>query len=56
MAGVYNKARYLEQRAVMMQWYADHLDALEIPRNSNEPASQHEASFCLDASPTSLLY
>ena len=56
VAGVYNKARYLEQRAVMMQWYADHLDALEIPRNSNEPASQHEASFCLDASPTSLLY
>ncbi len=26
--GVYNKAQYLEQRAVMMQWYADHLDEL----------------------------
>lgn len=26
--GVYNKAQYLEQRAVMMQWYADHLDGL----------------------------
>lgn len=29
VAGVYNKAKYLEQRRVMMQWYADHLDALE---------------------------
>lgn len=27
--GIYNKAQYLEQRSVMMQWYADHLDALE---------------------------
>jgi len=26
--GVYNKAKYLEQRATMMQWYADYLDAL----------------------------
>ena len=28
-AGVYNKAKYLEHRRAMMQWYADHLDALE---------------------------
>ncbi|APU29901.1 integrase [Ectopseudomonas alcaliphila JAB1] len=28
VAGVYNKAKYLEQRQAMMQWYADHLDAL----------------------------
>lgn len=28
VAGVYNKAKYLEQRKVMMQWYADHLDQL----------------------------
>lgn len=26
--GVYNKAKYLEQRTAMMQWYADYLDAL----------------------------
>ena len=30
VAGVYNKAQYLDQRAVMMQWYADYLDALEV--------------------------
>ncbi|KUM44762.1 integrase [Pseudomonas sp. EpS/L25] len=29
VAGVYNKAIYLDQRRVMMQWYADHLDKLE---------------------------
>lgn len=29
VAGVYNKAIYLEQRRTMMQWYADHLDTLE---------------------------
>lgn len=29
VAGVYNKAQYLKQRQHMMQWYADHLDALE---------------------------
>lgn len=29
VAGVYNKAIYLEQRRSMMQWYADHLDRLE---------------------------
>lgn len=29
MAGVYNKAQYLEKRRAMMQWYADYLDALE---------------------------
>lgn len=28
VAGVYNKAIYLEQRRAMMQWYADHLDKL----------------------------
>ncbi|MCK2149543.1 tyrosine-type recombinase/integrase [Marinobacter alexandrii] len=27
--GVYNKAKYLEQRRQMMQWYADYLDALQ---------------------------
>ncbi len=26
--GIYNKAKYLEQRRVMVQWYADHLDEL----------------------------
>lgn len=30
VSGVYNKAIYLEQRREMMQWYADHLDKLEI--------------------------
>lgn len=29
VAGVYNKAKYLAQRRTMMQWYADHLAALE---------------------------
>ncbi|WP_027602816.1 MULTISPECIES: tyrosine-type recombinase/integrase [Pseudomonas] len=29
VADVYNKAIYLDQRRVMMQWYADHLDKLE---------------------------
>ncbi len=29
VAGVYNKAIYIEQRRTMMQWYADHLDNLE---------------------------
>lgn len=29
VAGVYNKAQYLEQRRKMMQWYADRLDQLE---------------------------
>lgn len=29
VSGVYNKAIYLEQRHEMMQWYADHLEALE---------------------------
>ncbi len=29
VAGVYNKAKYLEQRRKMMQWYADHLDQLQ---------------------------
>ncbi|AJE20342.1 tyrosine-type recombinase/integrase [Azotobacter chroococcum] len=28
VAGIYNKAQYLEQRRTMMQWYADHLDTL----------------------------
>ncbi|MDH1012328.1 integrase arm-type DNA-binding domain-containing protein [Pseudomonas nicosulfuronedens] len=27
-AGIYNQAAYLRQRREMMQWYADHLDAL----------------------------
>jgi integrase len=29
VAGVYNKAQYIEQRRHMMQWYADHLDNLQ---------------------------
>lgn len=29
VAGVYNKAIYLDQRRQMMQWYADHLEKLE---------------------------
>ncbi|WP_328186871.1 tyrosine-type recombinase/integrase, partial [Marinobacter sp. OP 3.4] len=29
VAGVYNKAQYLKQRQVMMQWYSDYLDALK---------------------------
>jgi integrase len=28
--GVYDKSTYLEQRKVMMQWYADHLDRLAM--------------------------
>lgn len=28
VTGVYNKAQYLDQRRVMIQWYADYLDAL----------------------------
>lgn len=28
VAGVYNKAQYLQDRAVMMQWYADHLEII----------------------------
>ena len=29
VAGVYNKAQYIEQRRHMMQWYADYLDSLQ---------------------------
>ncbi len=28
VAGVYNKAQYLQDRKIMMQWYADHLEQL----------------------------
>jgi integrase len=28
ISGVYNKAQYLEQRVVMMQWYADRLEQM----------------------------
>jgi integrase len=28
--GIYNKAQYLAQRTTMMQWYADHLERLEM--------------------------
>ncbi|QXG31680.1 tyrosine-type recombinase/integrase [Pseudomonas viridiflava] len=35
VAGIYNKAQYLEKRAAMMQWYADYLDTL----GANERAS-----------------
>jgi len=27
--GAYNRAEYLEERAEMMQWYADYLDGLK---------------------------
>jgi hypothetical protein len=30
IAGEYNQALYLTQRRIMMQWYADYLDALRI--------------------------
>lgn len=30
--GTYNHAQYLEDRRVMLQWYADHLDELEIQK------------------------
>ena len=30
---VYNAAEYLEERQQMMQWYADHLDALASGSN-----------------------
>jgi hypothetical protein len=30
ISGIYNKAQYLEQRVTMMQWYADHLDGLQL--------------------------
>ena len=29
VAGDYNQAMYLPQRAAMMQWYADYLDAIK---------------------------
>lgn len=32
VSGVYNKARYLEHRRTMMQWYADYLDALQTDK------------------------
>ncbi|MEK5790215.1 integrase, partial [Acinetobacter johnsonii] len=28
VAGVYNKAQYLDDRASMMQWYANHLEEI----------------------------
>ena len=28
VAGVYNKAQYLQDRRIIMQWYADHLEQL----------------------------
>lgn len=34
VAGVYNKAQYLPQRANMMQWYADHLDSIAIEQSA----------------------
>jgi len=39
VAGVYNKAQYLEQRKGMMQWYADYLEALETGKKKpTDPA------------------
>ena len=52
ISGIYNKAQYLEQRATMMQWYADLLDTLardnvvSIKRDSTLPFD--EASQCVD--------
>lgn len=39
MAGVYNKAQYLEKRREMMAWYADYLDALEASAASSASES-----------------
>lgn len=39
VAGIYNKAQYLMQRHVMVQWYADYLDCLE---KGMTPAQQAE--------------
>lgn len=33
ISGVYNKAQYLDKRATMMQWYADHLEKLSTTRS-----------------------
>ncbi|MGJ8524363.1 Prophage integrase IntS [Halomonadaceae bacterium LMG 33818] len=30
VAGVYNQAEYLDKRRIMMQWYADYIDALKV--------------------------
>ena len=52
ISGIYNKAQYLEQRATMMQWYADLLDTLargnvvSIKRDSKFPFD--EATQCVD--------
>lgn len=35
VSGIYNKAQYFEQRKVMMQWYADYLDALASGNATN---------------------
>ena len=39
-SGVYNQAMYLEQRRVMMQWYADYLDWLEFGGTKPEKPTQ----------------
>lgn len=39
ISGVYNKATYLPQRREMMQWYADHIDALERGKIVTLPVS-----------------
>ncbi len=39
VAGVYNKAQYLEKRREMMQWYANYLDALEAGTASSMTAA-----------------
>lgn len=40
VSGVYNKAAYLLQRRMMMQWYADYLEALELGTTPPERPKQ----------------
>lgn len=40
VSGVYNKATYLPQRREMMQWYANHLDAMEHGNIFELPANR----------------
>ncbi|MCY1308601.1 putative prophage CPS-53 integrase [compost metagenome] len=37
--GTYNHAQYLEGRREMLQWYADHLDALACSSTGNSIAA-----------------
>jgi len=43
VAGVYNKAQYLDKRASMMQWYADHLEMISSEeRVTPTPSTLHK--------------